>query len=541
MSLPLTVRIGDEHRTREVDGLTFRKSAVGGVEDLECRVILPLDRVDQIQHFQTVTVYDARTADVVASGSLVDTGRSASAEGERWALTAQGPAIDAQDLTIPYILITQELSESWRQVDKMHRGITWAQSTNPADSTNDAAEALVWSFPEGSTFAVNDYGTLRYEGLREAGMFLGRISCKARSGANDGGNYQMRLWTSSSPSAATDGSSSYSLASTTTTAQTVALVVVTDFSSGRNVVDFRAEALSAGKPANDNKWFAIYDWVLRARLVDAEGNNITTGYTADYVTADEIVNDLLGRCLPTFDGANAYVDTSATYQFDQLAYPDGVTAAQVLEDVMALVPTHRWHVTPGGQFRWEPWPTTVRYEATLDDGGDFPASAQTLYNSVVVRWRKHRRTRSTTRTAADAGVDDLYLGPAGKTRQAFLDLSDEVGSSNAATQRADNFLENHKAPANTGTLNVARPIRDLETGRMVDPWEIEPGNLIRVRGVESYTDSLNASSSDGRTVFRIWAMSYSSDSNTAVLELDTLPRSTYGALRRLLGKRNRKR
>ena len=76
---------------------------------------------------------------------------------------------------------------------------------------------------------------------------------------------------------------------------------------------------------------------------------------------------------------------------------------------------------------------------------------------------------------------------------------------------------------------------------MVDPWEIEPGELIRVNGVESYADALNADDRDGVAVFRIWAMDYASDSNAATLELDTYPRNVYGALKRLIERRKPKR
>ena len=542
--LPLVARIGDARQTYKVEGLTFRKEAVGGCVSIGARLILPLDRTDLVRHFDPVTIYDGRSAEPVASGQVIDLGRSASTEGQRWQVTAQGPALHAQDQQLPLIYVTQDLSDSWRQVNRMKRGVTWAQSTNPADSSDSASEALVWNMPEGTTFAVNDTGTLRYEGLREIGMFLGRISCHARAGANDGGNYKMYLWTSADPTSDTSGSSSFSHTTTTTAQQTVALVVTTDFASGRNTVDFRMEALTAGKPANDNKWFAIYDWVLRSRLMDETGADITAGasYGNDYVLAHEVVKDLLGRCLPEYDGTNAYIDTSGTFQIDSLAYPDGITPGQVLDDLMRFERTHRWHVTPAGQFRWEPWPATVRYEATLEDGGDFPAAGQTLYNEVRARYRDKRgRTRSVTRTAAGVGVPDDYLGPAGKIRSTVLDLGDEVGSNTGAGRRAENFLANHAAPENMGTLTIARPIRDLQTGRMVQPWEIQEGELIRVNGVESYPDALNADSNDGKTVFRIWAFDYDSAANASVLELDSYPRGQYGALKRLMTKRRPKR
>jgi hypothetical protein len=162
---------------------------------------------------------------------------------------------------------------------------------------------------------------------------------------------------------------------------------------------------------------------------------------------------------------------------------------------------------------------------------------QELFNSVLVRWRdKHGRVRNTIRTGACQILDD-----AGITRQAVLDLGDDTGSSTNAQRVGDNFLSEHAYPKNAGSLAITRPIRDLITGGLVDPFQIEPGELIRVRGVESYPDSLNASSNDGQTVFRIWAMEYSAETNTARLDLDTDARTTANALRRLQKRRTRRR
>jgi hypothetical protein len=55
------------------------------------------------------------------------------------------------------------------------------------------------------------------------------------------------------------------------------------------------------------------------------------------------------------------------------------------------------------------------------------------------------------------------------------------------------------------------------------PWEIRPGNLIRVRGVLPNADSLNASTRDGVAVFRIAATEYRQSENAATLELTATP------------------
>jgi hypothetical protein len=77
--------------------------------------------------------------------------------------------------------------------------------------------------------------------------------------------------------------------------------------------------------------------------------------------------------------------------------------------------------------------------------------------------------------------------------------------------------------------------------RDVDPFEIKAAELIRVRGIESYPNALNASSSDGLTVFRIWSKTYSADDDTATLELDSYSRTEINALAALAKRRERKR
>jgi capsid protein len=67
----------------------------------------------------------------------------------------------------------------------------------------------------------------------------------------------------------------------------------------------------------------------------------------------------------------------------------------------------------------------------------------------------------------------------------------------------------------------------------VQPWEIRPGHLIRINGLSARSDALLATGPDGRSVFRIAAVEYSTDSAAATLELDTWPRNVAQALSRM--------
>lgn len=544
MTLNLAVRIGNQRRTHQVEGLTFRRDMIGGLTSLNARLILPLDRVDLVRHFDTVTVYGP-TAEVVAVAQLTDLGRGVSNDGQRWELSASGLGQHVYDIEAPLVYVDQSITDGWRQINRINRGGQVSQSTLPSNDGDNSPESIVFNFPEGSTVATGDSITLRCERLRECGMAIGRVSFSWDSGGPSDTDYRIRLWTSQDPSAVTDGSATYT-ATLDPTGGSTSKVVTTDISNGRNVADLIMDRnAGSGKPADDSKWFGVYNWILRSRLKDKDGSDITAGasYANDYVLAHEVVKDLLGRLLPEYDGTVAEVATTATHQIESLAYPDGTTAGAVLDDLMMLERGFYWYVDNDAVFHWSAKPSTIRYEATLDDGGDFPATATMLYSEARTRWRDKRgRVRQgAVRTLADVGLSDDYLAPAGKTRRKIIDAGDEIASSAGASRLADQFLIEHAAPSNAGTLNVARKIRDLTAGRTVEPYEIQPGELIRVRGIESYPDALNASSNDGQTVFRIWATTYTADNNTATLELDSYPRDEWAALVRLMKRRNRKR
>ena len=537
LPVPLTVSIADKHVTAAVSGLQFRKEAVGGVVSINLTLSAPLSSL-AVTAFDKCKVMDGRTAEVIAEGRISDPGRTAGTDGQRYSVAALGPATHADDIYLPLIYVDQTVTDGWRQVDRTVKHASYSQSTKPGSTSDTAPECIVFQFPEGLTVATNDDVTARYERIREAGMKVGLVAFDVDGGLNSV-DYQAKVFLRTDGAG---GAAAYS-ANLSTATSSQALVVVTDFTNGRNTIDLKLNYSGAGGTIpNDNRWLSFGNFIIRSMLLDATGADITTGYGLQYVTAARVVTDLLGRVLDQYDGAGASVDSTNTYQIDSLAYPDGVSPREVMADLMLFEPAFYWTTGPdvtgnGYQFWWKAWPTSVRYEATLEDGGDFPVSTTELYNQVSVRWRDNRgRVRSTLRTGACPLLDDQGL-----TRRAVLDVGDEIASYNGAVRVGDNFLADHLYPANSGTLTIKRPIRDLMTGRMVAPHEIEPGELIRVRGVESYPDALNASSNDGQTVFRIWAMTYTSDENTSVLELDTYPRTTWAALAKLQTKRPRKR
>lgn len=533
LTVPLALRVGNRHLTAQVESVGFRKEAIGGVRSISFRLSRPLSTFDpDFAAYSDVYIYDARTAECIAQGRLADTGRGAGNDGQSWEVVAFGPVQHASDRTFPYVVITQSL-ESFR------RGVSSTKNaTTGTDERSQDVPSILHTAEQGKTVSTSWVADSVFWQVKEAGMKLGSIYAEIDAGVTDA-NYIHRLITRTDAGAETVARAT----SASTTSSSFNAHVTSEFTNGHNVFTLRTIRNTSATTGAETHWFEYFNVYVRTLLLNADGTERASAATYDLIQCDphEVVNDLLGRVLTQFDGAGATVDTGGTYNIDQMSYPDGVTAEQVLADLMVLEPAYRWTTGPdtgsGYSFSWEPWPTTVRYEATLDDGGDFPVSTTDLYNEVVVRWRlKDGRVRTTTRTLACAILDD-----AGVTRTAQLDLGDEIGSVAQATAAGDNYLAEHNVPRNAGTLTIARPIRDLVSGGAVDPHQIEPGELIRVNGVESYPDSLNADSSDGRTVFRIWAVNYSSDSGSAQLELDSDDRSTAAALAALKKQKVRRR
>ncbi len=362
LPVPLTVRVGDTHITREVSSLSFRKEAVGGVRNITFKVARPLVQLDpNLSTLAKVYVYDGRSAETVAQGRLADTGRGADGgSGEAWDVVAFGPVQHASDIEAPLIYVDRSVSDGWVQVDVPARSKpTIGASSKPGSTAALAAPGVAAQFPEGENVMLLDHASLEYRRIYEAGQKLAQIQYGWDTGHGDG-NWILQVSTGiAGVDTTTVGNHTANIAGGSGTP-----VVVTNWANGHNTLRLTWIYAAATAPAPANSWAWWDNFCVRAMLLDKAGADITTGYVNNYVFASEVVADLLGRWLDQFDGANATVATTAT-NIPQLAYPDGVTATRVLEDMMSLEPAYRWYTTPdttggGYGFRWELWPTTVR-------------------------------------------------------------------------------------------------------------------------------------------------------------------------------------
>lgn len=539
LTVPLTVRLRTSRRdsdiTAQLRDLEFRSAIPGGYASCTMSLNRPLDiQPGEIDYYAGVFVYDGRSGITVWEGRLEDPGRTAGDAGEVWSLAAVGPAAHASDQAVALIYVDTDQSRWVRSKYATSNGLT---ETGEVDQDTPA---LVLRANESATIALTWIADFIYRPLMDTGQKLARVQTDHIEGVSSS-LYQVGMYNriDSAGSPGPTDTDNWS----TTAGSMAATYGSSNWVDGQNVVSLRAFRQTSTTGAAVDVYSQMYHVVVRAALLNADGSALTTSlYTVATVSPAEVVADLLGRILTKFDGANASINSSGV-GIAQLAYPDPVTPAQILDDLAVFDPAYYWAawetnpVTGRYRFEYKPWPTTVRYEASADDGFDSPGSAVDLYNSVIVRWTDAQgRIRNTVRTSAVQQLTD-----AGLTRQAFIDMSNELGTAVTAQRAGDNFLAEHAHPPNAGTLTVARPLLDNVTGRMVQPWEIVPGYLIRVQGVLPRVDALNPTSRDGVTVFKVVSATYSAANAAATLELDSYSRTVAQQLSGLKNTRLRKR
>lgn len=540
--IPITVRLSnsrtDQHITKRISGVSWRTVVPGGYASATFTLQSPITSNDPLlAPFTRVYVYDARNGNTLWEGRLAMPGKSGGDQGQVWALVAAGPSQHASESSQPLIYIDTRLDQWQRSVLETSMPASSSVSIgNHPDTTS--FDCVICQAGPGVPVVNQTKVAATYDGFVGSGMELGAIGYSWDAGFTSA-QWEVQAVVGSYPTYVTIlGSVAAAVAGGVYTAW-----VDTDYTPGKDVVTLRLVRVSGGAAtvAGDTTWATFANIRILGRRYNADGTPTNGALMASsvFVRASWIVEDLLGRLLTEYDGVNALI-TGDTVDITQLAYDDPISAASVLDDLMKQEPSTYWAAwetipaTGKHRFEWSTWPTDVAYEASVADGIESPAPTFELYDKVRVRWRDSRgRVMWTTQTQT---VPELTNE--GLSRTGYLDLGDEAGSTQNAINAAWNFLLEHRQPASSGTLKVTRPIRDIERNGMAMPWEILPGKMIRIRGVEA-SRTLDDDTRDGQTVFRIVAVEVGTD-GTASLELDMFAQTDQRALADLLKKRQRR-
>lgn len=532
-TVPLAVRVANARVDQLVTGylhggIRFQKSDPGGFKSASFVVNQKLGyRSDIIMPYSRIYIMDMQSGDVVFEGDVSHPGRSVSDDGALLEVQVDGGMERLNDWSGPRIYCDSDFT-AW---EKLPTSLTASEVTVGEDKGGTGVDAMTLAIPQETHVDLNSRCELIYRRIIEAGQQLGRINYRWDAGLATG--WLIRLL-ASPPSvvartniAATAGGS-FSGA-----------YVGPSWTAGANFAFIQFLWPSGGGSNTGNTdvtWASIMELTVVAHLWLKDGTRRAGVDHDDSVKAEHVIEDLLGDpeiLAGYFDGDNADIATGASVDIKQLVFPDGVTPQGVLDELMKFEPSCTYMVGPSNPLNdkytlsWVERSTEVRYELLIwtdeHSGGAQPTEQ---YNQVITRWRT--ATGNLRFTTSTQSIPEMTA--VGRNRRFFQDLGDVAGSAANASAANATVMLDHRFPRNGGQVKVQRDIVDLFTGRKVAPYQIEPGYLVRVVGINPSVDTLNNSPRNGSTVCQLVNTDYDSSDNSVTLDLDAMPWSIFKAI-----------
>lgn len=487
--LAVSVQVGDGLRnvTRHVSGLQYGKTAPGGHDVCSFALGLPAIDLRGFGPTSRVLVTDARSGVTVWDG-YAEYPEPVRSEGrESHQVSALGGKVLLGDESKPRLFVDgPAITESdgrWQKVRLNTPGGELDFGPAPVDA-EDAPDAILLQFPNGTNVSNGSRVGARYTLPRDADaeLMLVRLLPVTSSGSVD---YAWALTGLDGGSRQTlvDHTFAESVISPTSWANGLAYAAG---GADPYPVDLRLELRrpTGGATSANEVWVAFESMAVVARMMRLDGTyrdvsdlwdgTLPLGPNHCKVTADWVVEDMVGRTDSTLFDKGASSVAAGSFLLDQLAFPDGATISEVLDGLGLVEPDLFWEVlgrtTTGGHvFRYRGWED--RYVIPRSAGTWTESGADVdLCNRVLVTWQTAAgRTKSLTVTA-----DVPELGS--RVRDAEpLGLPDGFGSVANAQKIGEALLSSRNAPPASGRFTAHRPIFDRVAGRMVEPWEVEPG------------------------------------------------------------------
>ena len=486
ISVRISDGVTDRIVTRYCRGLKFTKVAPGGHKALSVHVNLPRNTSNDLGPEDRIYFYDARTARTVIEAYLENPTPVDGPDGQSYDISAVGGMALVNDETRGLIYVDKSL-DGWTQLNygSAHPDASASQYSDPTTGT----VGLRGMFPRGLLVANGQIAGFDYRAIERAGMQVAGVRIVTQSGKIDAG-YIVNFWDQTGASVNIGDPVQMS-----TTAFDQTQWIGGGITAGADTFQVGpVRNAAATNVADDTTWTNLTGLSVLGRRMDRNGTLLSTsaahGSTALSVLASQVVEDILGRLMTFCDPGTAQVDAT-TFGIDQLAYPDGVKAAGVLNDLAVFEPNFLWEILETldngkHRFNYRAWPTTVRYEVSIRDDWRQTGSDVDLCNRILVSWTDPTGAKQVTPvTAASLGLTGIGLpidALGSRVKDADpITLPDGKGSLANAQRIGGQILTDKINPPKTGTVLVRRPILDLLTGAMVMPWEIEPGYLCRVR------------------------------------------------------------
>lgn len=588
LPVPLGVRVHGIINSRErwitrwVDDITFRSVIPGGFASATITLRVPRDtlpgsRPDLLgftplaEMFERVQIVDLRTMEIAWEGRIEDPARQV--DPDTWQIGVLGSMVVTTDVQRPVFYVDSQVDKWDGDADYWTAGgfdgvagnfTPWDNKKNEnARTVTTVFRAGGWVFGDGQITYGWRWDSHGYD--QPIARFTTTHDGFGPSLAEDQ-NFSIIVGISANGSIDVTGVEAAEATKTN--------VIGTDFTDQNTryiVLGYRRDAgtgdYQPGQTAGDAMQVRWSDPKVVGMRRDRTGAKLVTAasYTTDYVTVAQIVEDVVGRFLVggwyenalntpwsgSVRSTDVYIDATDTTQILHLTYPDGATAADILNDLMTKVQTNAywaiWESTwrandssdypaaSGFRIEWATWPNNWGYLATMQDGFEGQPNGDDVYNFVFYRYPKSSDNNAMHVDTGWLGFDmapELLTG--GFTRAFTVNKEDPVNGGAPVSA-----LNGKKKVLNAGTLTVKRPIQFYDAGansssgagRMVDPWMIRPGKLLRItdlppRALEQNValgTTLPSSVVDG-TLFKVVATEYSSSENACRLELDQVTR-----------------
>lgn len=487
-------------------------------------------RSDILMPYSRVKFFNKQNGDVVFEGDTSHAGRSASEDGSLLEINVEGGVARMSDWSGPRIWADTDLSAFVKTITSVV-----GSTVQPGDDKGlSANEALNLSFNSDQHVETNFRCEAGYFRMRESGQEIGRFNYSWDGGHTSGSPGWLVRSIVTPPSTAVR-----SQVLNVSGSGPSGAVTGISYTDGANVLYLQliwtSGSSNTGSSGAEIVWASFMNVQLVARLKTKAGSFIAGANYNDYIRADQVWEDMLGTELlsASFDGTNAIIDLGTGYQIDQLAYPDGVTPQQVADELMKFELGCTYLVGASNilnnkyTIRWMSRTELPRYEfmVWVDD---YSSGAQDVdqFDVAVARWKSPGGLIKQTVTTQS--IPEMTA--VGRSRRIYQDLTDTTSSANNAAQANTVLLNDHRFPTNGGKLVVSRRVVDLFTGRTVEPWEIQPGYVARVSGMNPNRDALNSSPRNGSTLCRIVTNEYDGAAHAASLDLDSEPWSMFRAI-----------
>lgn len=490
----------------------------------------PLDGV------ATVQAIDRLTGRICWHGRLIDPGQSAVPGLATYAVNAEGESAALDSIRAAYCLADRSL-DSWKAMPDYPAG---------SSSTGDGAGFSVWTgdwitdpptgyveatIPDGTKVAYGAHSSWAYMPAVYSPDAASQLALVRGSTLTDTATFGAD-WRTDIYVGVDLATSSYVLAggfdsSATSPSQQnwEARAGLSSWVSGtvaRGVI-VRWRYLGTTGTYGSEHWWRTANLLVCGRRYDRSGNLIDPATGFGSLTSGGVLADLIGRLLLSRLEVDPSI-ASAAELVDQACWWEGVSAREILDFVTSHSPQNWWAVwepsTSGKpRFEYQPWSTAIRYVISPGSGEvKLAGGATELANRALVTYKRGEDIVATLTTSVSVPILDLE----GLVRTAAVDLRDRGPiAPSKAIALGQAALDQIGQTKPSGTVVVSGPIYDRAAGRMVQPWEIQPGCLVQT----SVSSSILARGADqdvpdGVSVFRLTGVQYEAGTGSATLTLD---------------------